>query len=67
MSLKVDVKVSDPALARVVSPVTIQGGSEHGSSEFTPIAKGAVAITAVTPAGFTTSANSTTVNAIVKD
>jgi hypothetical protein len=67
MSLKVDVKVSDPALARVVSPVTIQGGSEHGSSEFTPIAKGAVAITAVTPAGFTTSANSTTVNAIDKD
>ena len=67
MSLTVEVTVSNPVIGSVVSPAIIQGGSEHGSSEFTPISKGTVVITAVTPAGFTKSANSTTVSAIVKD
>lgn len=67
MSLKVEVESSNPAVGSVVNNVIIKGGSEIGSTEFTPLTKGQTLISALTPAGFTKSANSSAVEAIVKD
>lgn len=67
MSITVNVESSNPAAGKVNSPIIIKGGSEMGSTEFTPLTKGTTIISAITPAGFTKSTNSTTVEAIVKD
>ena len=67
MSLKVDVESSNPAVGSVISSVVIKGGTDIGSTEFTPLSKGSTVISAITPAGFTKSANSTSVEAIVKE
>lgn len=67
MSLKINVESSNPQVGKVVSPVVIKGGEEHGSSEFTPLGLGSTTITVVTPDGFTKSFNSTTVAAMVKE
>lgn len=66
MSLTVDVKSSDPAVGSINSPVTINGGSEHGGTAFTPLGLGSTVVSAVTPPGFTTSSNSSSVRALVQ-
>lgn len=66
MTIVVNVESSNPEAGSVISPVKIEGGHEMGSSEFTPLKAGETLITAITPAGFTKSANSTSVQAIVK-
>ena len=67
MTLKVDIESSNPGVGSVGSSVVIKGGSEIGNTDFTPLSKGSTVISAITPAGFTKSANSTSVEAIVKE
>ena len=67
MSITVNVESSNPAAGTVKSPVVIKGGSEIGHSEFVALTPGTTLITAITPANFTKSTNSTTVEAIVKE
>jgi len=67
MILKVDIESSNPAVGSVGNSVVIKGGSEIGNTVFTPLSKGSTVISAITPAGFTKSANSTSVEAIVKE
>ena len=67
MSITINVESSNPAAGKVKSPVVIKGGSEIGHSEFVALTKGTTLITAITPAGFTKSTNSTTVEAIIKE
>jgi hypothetical protein len=67
LSVTVDMKMSNTAVGKVSSPVTITGGSDHAVTEFKPLRTGTTVISAITPPGFTTSSNSTTVNAIVRE
>jgi hypothetical protein len=67
MNITVKVESNNPAVGTVGTSVLIKGGSEIGSTEFKPLTKGSTVITAFTPEGFTKSANSTSVEAIVKD
>jgi hypothetical protein len=67
LSVTVDMKISNTAVGKVSSPVTITGGSDHAVTEFKPLRTGTTVISAITPPGFTTSSNSTTVNAIVRE
>jgi hypothetical protein len=66
MSLTVYVENRDPAVGTITSPVTIDGGSEHGSIRFTPLAEGTTLLSAATPKGFTKASNATSVLAVVK-
>ena len=66
VDLKVELECSNPALGKVISPVIIKAGSESGLSEFTPLGEGTLIISTKTPQGFTKSANSSFVEAIVK-
>ena len=61
MSLTVSLTNSNPAVGKVDSQVTISGGSDHGSVDFTPVSVGRTEISVVTPKNFTVSANSTKV------
>jgi hypothetical protein len=67
MTITVNVESSNPAVGKVDTGIVISGGSEIGSTEFTPLSLGTTMVTAITPAGFTKSANSTSVEAIVKE
>jgi hypothetical protein len=64
-SVTVEVKCDNPAVGKVVSPVTIAAASEHAVTDFTPTAEGSTVVTAVIPKGFTKPSNSTSVPAIV--
>lgn len=61
MSLKVELKSSNPAVGTIAPFVTIEGGSEHATTDFTPVSAGSVAISVITPEGFTISDNSTSI------
>lgn len=67
MSLRVAVNSSDPSVGSIVSPVTIAAGKDHGATTFTPVGRGSTKISVVTPDGFTTSSNSTSVSAVVRE
>jgi len=67
MSIKVLIENRDPEIGAITSAVTIEGGSEHAAAEFTPLRVGSTVISAITPEGFTKSANSTQVKAVVRD
>jgi hypothetical protein len=67
IELKVPIETSDPAVGAVDSSVTISGGSDNAVTHFKPLKPGTTAISAVTPHGFTPSANSTSVTAVVKE
>jgi hypothetical protein len=66
LTLNVDLKTTDPAVGKVNSPVVIPAGLDHAGSEFIPQGVGSTEVVVVTPAGFTTAKNSTTVSAIVR-
>jgi hypothetical protein len=65
ISVTVDLKSSNWSVGTVGSPITIAPGSDHGVSEFTPLATGSTVISVVTPEGFVESSNDTTLRAIV--
>ncbi|MBY0502300.1 MAG: hypothetical protein K2X03_00215 [Bryobacteraceae bacterium] len=67
VTLNLDVEVNDPAIGKVTKKVEIKPGTDMGVAEFTPLAKGTAIISVITPNGFTKSANSTSVEGIVKD
>ena len=66
LSLKVPLKNSNPAVGTTVSEVTIKGGLDHGTADFTPATAGVTEISVVTPEHFTVSANSTKVVGTIK-
>lgn len=61
ISLTVPVRNSNPAVGKMASEITITGGSDHGSVDFTAASAGTTEISVVTPENFTVSANSTKV------
>jgi hypothetical protein len=65
LSLAVPLTNSNPAVGKMVSSVTIEGGSDHAVTEFAPLSVGSTEISVTTPQGFTPSANSTKLIAIV--
>jgi hypothetical protein len=65
LSLTVPLANSNPAVGTIPSSITIQGGSGHGIGEFTPLSVGSTEISVMTPQGFSPSANSTKLIAIV--
>jgi hypothetical protein len=65
LTLNVSLINNNPEVGSIASLVTIQGGSDHGVVDFTPVSPGSSEISVVTPANFTTPANSTVVVANV--
>ena len=67
--VKVEVRLasSDPMVGGVDPVVTIEGATDHAVTKFQPRRPGKTLISALTPEGFTQSANSTSVTAIVKE
>ena len=63
----VDLKNSNPAVAKVPSSVSITGATGPPMIEFVPIGVGQTVISVSTAAGFATPSNATTVTAIVKE
>jgi hypothetical protein len=57
---------TNPAVGTVASSVTIEAGSEHAVTHFTPLSPGSTVLSLVTPAGFTTSSNASSVTAVVQ-
>jgi len=66
MSLTVLLRNSNPAAGKMASEITITGGSDHGSVDFTAASAGMTEISVVTPENFTGSANSTKVIGTVR-
>lgn len=56
---------SDPAVARIESPLVIQPGTNRAFSRFIPVAKGKATISLQTPEGFSTPGNATSIPATV--
>jgi hypothetical protein len=65
MTLTVSITNSNPTVGKVPLQVTIIGGSDHGSVDFTPANAGTTEVSVVTPSNFTMSANSTKVTGTV--
>jgi hypothetical protein len=65
MSLTIPLINSNPTVGNIASEITITGGSEHGSVDFTAASAGTTEISIVTPKNFTMSANSTKVIGVV--
>ena len=61
MSITVPLTISNPGIGKIPAQVTIAGGSDHGTVDFTPTGVGTTEIAVVTPKNFTVSANSTKV------
>jgi hypothetical protein len=57
---------ANPAVGTVAASVTIAGGSEHAVTHFTPLSPGSTVLSTVTPAGFTTASNATSITAVVQ-
>jgi hypothetical protein len=64
--LKVLVKSSNPAVGKVLSPVTIMPGAEFALTDFLPASTGSTVISVQTPQGFSESSNSTSFTAVVR-
>lgn len=67
LSVTVSLKSSNLGVGSVESPVTIQSGSNHVVSRFTPVSAGETVISVSTPLGFATPKNATAVPAVVMD
>lgn len=67
MSLTVKLKNSNPSVGTVGSSVTIAGGTDQGGTEFIARALGTTVLSVVTPEGFTTPTNATSLIAVVKE
>lgn len=65
ISVTVNLKSTNSSVGTVGSPVTIEPGSDHGATAFTPLAAGSTVISLLTPEGFVESSNDTTLKAIV--
>lgn len=65
LTLKVNLTNSDPSVGTSPSTVTVVGGSDQGGGVFTPLKEGSSVISVVTPRGFTTPSNATTLKAVV--
>ena len=63
--LQVTLNSSSTAVGTIASPVSIPSGSGSAISQFTPVSPGSTTVSVVTPAGFTTSINQTTLAATV--
>jgi hypothetical protein len=66
LSLTVDLKNADSTIGTIASRVVIKGGSDHADTEFRPTGVGETILSVVTPVGFTTSANDSSLKTIVK-
>lgn len=65
LSLTVDLKNSNPNVGTIDSRVTIEGGTDHAVTQFVPKSEGPVALSVVTPAGFTEASNDAWLQVIV--
>lgn len=65
-SATVELKSSDPSVGTIGSPVNIKSGFPSAAMPFKAGKEGTTVISAVTPAGFTTARNSTSLTVIVK-
>ena len=63
----VELKTSNPAVGKVAQKVTLKSTMAYAATEFLPLSVGETEISVVTPNGFTTPANATSVTATVKD
>jgi hypothetical protein len=66
LTLTVPLTSSDPTVGKTVTEVTIKGGIDHSTVDFVPIKEGSTEISVTTPAGFTRSANSTSVVGMIR-
>lgn len=66
LSLSVDLKNTNPAVATIEPKAVIKGGHDRGVVAFKPAAIGETVISIVTPQGFTTPSNATEILAIVQ-
>jgi hypothetical protein len=67
LSLTVNLKMDNPAVGKITSPVTIKSGAHEVSVDFTPLSAGTSLITLETPEGFTKAGNGTQLKAIVQN
>ena len=66
LTLTVPLTSSNPLVGKTVSSVTITGGLDHSTIDFTAMTEGSTEISVTTPAGFTRSANSTSVVGMIR-
>ena len=66
VSVTVEVRSSDPAIATILSPVTVNAGDMAVVAPVTPLKEGSTVISVLTPSGFTTARNSTSFTLLVK-
>jgi hypothetical protein len=66
LSVAIEVASSNPGIGTIGSPITIRGGESSAATPFAPLREGSTVISAITPAGFTTAQNSTSLTVIVK-
>ncbi len=67
VSATLDLKNSNPAVAKVASSVRITGPAPSASSDFVPLSPGQTVISINAPAGFAAPSNATSVTATVKE
>jgi len=67
VSATVDLKSSNPDVAKVAPTITVASCSHSASTEFVPLKTGQTVISVSTPNGFTTPTNATEVTATVKE
>jgi hypothetical protein len=67
VSATLDLKNSNPAVAKVASSVRITGPAPSASSDFVPLSPGQTVISINAPAGFVAPSNATSVTATVKE
>ncbi len=67
ITLKVALKNSNPGVGTVSESVMIVGGTEQGGTEFNPLSLGTTEISLLTPEGYTTPTNATSLTAVVKE
>lgn len=67
LSVTVTLTSSNPAVAKVESPLVIKSGVNRAFAQLTPLSEGSTVISIETPAGFSTPKNATSVPATVMD
>jgi len=65
LSIKVALKNTNPSVGTVADSVIIEGGAQHAATPFSALIPGSTVISVVTPAGFTTARNATSLTAVV--
>jgi hypothetical protein len=64
-SLPVTLSSSITGVGTIASPAIITSGSDHVVTQFTPVSMGSTMVSVITPAGYTTSTNDTSLSAMV--